>query len=79
MSASKKGSVQLSAVQGTTGSYVLTEAVGQTQSGITTGVSGYTGDLDCQVVKIAWGSTGEFYWADEEVTTTTGTTGGKRG
>ena len=78
MSASKKGSFQLSAVQGTTGSYVLTEAVGQTQSGITTGVSGFTGDLECQVVKIAWGSTGEFYWADEEVSTTTGTTGGAR-
>ena len=63
----KKGSVQLSAKQGTTGSYILTETHGQTCTGISSGVSGYTGDYDVQVIKLAWGSTGDFYWADEAV------------
>ncbi len=63
----KKGSIQLSAKEGTTGSYVLTETHGQTCTGISSGVSGYTGDYDVQVIKLAWGSTGDFYWADEAV------------
>ena len=76
MSASKKGSVQLSAVQGTTGSYILTETHGQTCTGISSGVSGYTGDYDVQVNKIAWGSTGEFHWVNDTIIAVSGTSCG---
>lgn len=76
MSASKKGSLQLSAVAGTTGSYILTETHGQTCTGISSGVNGYTGDYDVQVNKVAWGSTGEFQWVNDTVISVSGTSCG---
>jgi len=76
MAASKKGSLQLSAVQGTTGSYILTETHGQTCTGISSGVSGYTGDYDVQVNKVAWGATGEFQWVNDTVISVSGTSCG---
>lgn len=66
----------MSAAQGTTGSYILTETHGQTCTGISSGVSGYTGDYDVQVNKVAWGSTGEFQWVNDTVISVSGTSCG---
>ena len=69
-----KGTIQLGAGD-TSGSFILTEQFTDTA----TGVSGATtGPIDVQVFKIAWGSTGEFYWADEE-TSGSGTAGAGAG
>ena len=47
---------------GSTGAHILTEFHGITcVGGITAGVSGVTG-YDVQVIKPAWGGSGEFYW-----------------
>jgi len=65
-----KGTIQLGAGS-SDGAFILTEQF----TGTATGVSGATtGPIDVQVFKIAWGSTGEFYWADEE-TSGSGTAG----
>ena len=60
----KKGTYQESAASGTTGTYFLSEQFGLTA----TGISGATvSPAEVRVVKVAWGTTGEFYWADEQV------------
>ena len=58
----KQGIIQLSAAAGTSGASILTEQF----QGLATGISGGTSDSEVQVFKIAWGSTAEFYWADEQ-------------
>jgi hypothetical protein len=55
------------------GAYILTELHGITCVGISAGVDGVTA-YNVQVAKIAWGSSGEYYWVGDEVAGS-GTTG----
>ena len=60
----KQGTYQTSAASGTTGTYFLSEQFGLTA----TGISGATvAPSEVQVFKVAWGTTGEFYWVDDAV------------
>jgi len=62
----KQGGVQLSAAAGTSGAMIATETfLTGTGLGLSSG-AGAT-QMEVQVVKLAWGSTGEFYWADDAV------------
>jgi len=70
----KQGGIQLSAAAGTTGAGILTEQF----QGDATGISGGGTTFEVQVFKVAWGSTGEFYWADEQ-TSASGTAGAGAG
>jgi hypothetical protein len=62
----KQGGMQVSATTGTTGSFVATETfLTGTGLGLSSG-AGAT-QMEVQIVKLAWGSTGEFYWVDDAV------------
>jgi len=71
-----KGSIQISAATGggeCGGSFILTEVHGVICTGISAGVVGLTG-YNVQVSKMAWGTTGEYYWVDDSIRSA-GTTG----
>ena len=72
-----RGTIQLQAATGGDtapgGAYVLTEIHGVTCTGLCAAVSGLTG-YNVQVAKMAWGTTGEYYWVDNSVSSA-GTTG----
>jgi|TARA_R110000824_G_scaffold58888_9_gene158772 hypothetical protein len=62
----KQGGIQLSAPSGDTGGFIATETfLTGTGLGLSSG-AGAT-QMEVQVVKLAWGSTGEFYWVDDSV------------
>jgi len=73
----KEGTIQLSAATGGDtapgGAYILTEIHGVTCTGICAAVSGLT-QYNVQVAKMAWGTTAEYYWVDNAVSSS-GTTG----
>jgi len=73
----KEGTIQLQAATGGDtapgGAYVLTEIHGVTCTGICAAVSGLN-EYNVQIAKMAWGTTGEYYWVDNAVSSA-GTTG----
>jgi len=71
----KIGTYQVSPAAGSTGVYLMSEQFGLTATGIS---GATTTPAEVQVHKIAWGKTGEFYWASED-TSGAGTAGAGAG
>ena len=68
-----KGGVGITSGGEAAETFIGTEQFSFASMGLTSGISGNTLSVDIQVVKVAWGSTAEFFWTDKQ--TTSGITG----